>query len=387
MSGSKFRLALMSAIAAGAVAASAPAGAVTIVLNDIGGVTGSQAELGFRIAANYWEKVLTNTATINVNVGYSNLGPGILGSTGSSLATFVPIDAYYNALGATQTSALDALAVANLSPLSATGSVNVLVPGYTSPGLGIDVNGTRTAPDGLEISNTMALTTANLKAFGVTLAPGFVDAEISFSNTFAFDFDPTDGITAGQFDFIGVAIHEVGHALGFVSGADDFDFFDGYDGPVDDAWWGYGLDMFRYSAPGQLDWQPNVPAYFSIDGGVTPFMDGFFSTGTFTGDGNQASHWKEPNQATPCLNFRGVMNPYICGGKVDSVTALDLALFDAIGWNINFDVLANPGYSKDSGRIYQEFFGFVPEPSTWMTMILGFGLMGVAMRRRAKAVA
>jgi len=230
----------------------------------------------------------------------------------------------------------------------------------------------------------MALTTANLKAFGVTLAPGFVDGEVQFSNTFAFDFDPTNGITAGTYDFVGVAVHEIGHALGFVSGADDFDFFDGYTGPVDDAWWGYGLDMFRYSADGQLDWSPNTPSYFSIDGGATALMDGYFSTGAFTGDGNQASHWKEPNQATPCKNFRGVMNPYICGGKEDSVSALDLALFDAIGWNINFDVLQKSNYSESTGRIYKSFFGFVPEPSTWMTMILGFGLMGVAMRRRAK---
>jgi hypothetical protein len=387
MSASKLRLALAAAAATAALGASTPASALDIVLNDVGGVTGSQAELGFKIAAHYWETRLTNAATVNLDVGYSNLGPGILGSTGSSLATFVPISGYYGALAATQTSALDAIAVANLSPLSPTGSVDVLVPAYTSPGLGINVaDGKRTAPDGLEISNTMALTTANLKAFGVTLAPGFVDGEIQFSNTFAFDFDPTNGISAGTYDFIGVAIHEIGHALGFVSGADDFDFADGYTGPVDDAWWGYGLDMFRYGAPGQLDWTPGTASYFSINGGVSPLMDGFFSTGVFNGDGNQASHWKEPNQATPCNNFRGVMNPYICGGKEDHVSALDLAAFDAIGWNVDFDVLEHSGYNEGSASIYRNFFG-VPEPGTWGLMILGFGLAGFGLRRRRAALA
>jgi hypothetical protein len=28
----------------------------------------------------------------------------------------------------------------------------------------------------------------------------------------------------------------------------------------------------------------------------------------------------------------------------------------------------------------------VPEPSTWLTLIVGFGLVGAAMRRRARAV-
>ncbi|HEX7948532.1 MAG TPA: NF038122 family metalloprotease [Phenylobacterium sp.] len=378
MSMSKYRSALLAGVAAFAIAA--PASALTINLIDIGGVTGSQAEVGFKVAAAYWGKVLSNTATVNLNVGYSDLGPGVLGATGSNLATFVPIADYYDALAATQTSAIDAMAVANLQALNGTGNLtNLVVPGYTSPGLGIDVSGSRIAPTGPDdaISNSMALTTANLRAFGVDLG-GTIDGEVQFSNTFAFDFNPDDGIAAGTYDFIGVAIHEIGHALGFISGVDDFDYFDGYDGPVDDAWWAYGLDMFRYSAPGQLDLTPGTASYFSLDGGLTAFMDGYFSTGAFNGDGNQASHWKQPNQATPCINFRGIMNPYICSGRGDSVTGLDLALFDAIGWNLNVDPT---NYAKSTKAIYHDILG-IPEPATWMTLLLGFGVLGAAMRRR-----
>jgi hypothetical protein len=375
---SKGRSALLAGVAALVIAA--PAGAVTINLIDVGGVTGSQAELGFKIAAKYWEKTLSINATVNLNVGYSDLGPGVLGATGSNLATFVPISDYYAALAANQTSAIDAMAVANLQALNGTGNLtNLLVPGYTSPGLGIDVGSSRIAPTGADdaISNTMALTTANLRAFGVDLG-NTVDGEVQFSNTFAFDFNPDDGIAAGTYDFIGVAIHEIGHALGFISGVDDFDYFDGFTGPVDDSWWAYSLDMFRYSAPGQLDLTPDTESYFSLDGGVTAFMGGQFSTGAFNGDGNQASHWKQPDQAHPCVNFLGIMNPYICSGKGDSVSGLDLALFDAIGWNLTVDP---NGYSESTKAIYHDILG-IPEPATWMTLLLGFGLLGGVMRRR-----
>lgn len=356
--------------------------APTINLIDIGGVAGSPAEQGFQIAARYWESVLTNNATVNFNVGFSDLGPNVLGSTGSALYQYVPIADYYALLGATGTTALDAQAVANFSPLSGTESVTVRVPDYFDPGniSGVAESGTRIAPDGTAISQTIALALANLKALGGGFA-AFVDAEIQFSNQFNFDFNPTDGIAAGFYDFIGVAVHEMGHALGFLSGADDFNYSTGFDFPVDDFWWGYGADMFRYSAPGVLDWTFATDSYFSIDGGLTAYQDGLFSTGEVFGDGWQASHWKEPN-AQGCTDFRGIMNPYICNGKGDSVTALDLALFDAIGWNTNVDVLANPGYAFSTADMYRAFA--VPEPTSLALMLAALGVMGVVTRRQRR---
>jgi hypothetical protein len=381
----KFKTALYCFAATAMVAGVTPANAITINLNDIGGVTGSKAELGFKIAAAYWSRTLTGNAVINLNVGFSDLGPNILGSTGSSLITYVPIADYYAALAANGTSKLDSIAVGNLAPLSANGSVSALIPGYVNPATqdGIDVGTSRLTPDGTAIAQTIALTTANAKALGLT--SGGVDGQVQFSNTFNFDFNPLDGISAGSYDFVGVAVHEIGHALGFVSAADDFDYSDGATGfNPDDYWWGYGLDMFRYSADG-LDWRPNQDSYFSIDGGATAFMDGLFSTGTYTGDGWQASHWKEP-AAQGCSDFRGIMNPYICGGLTDSTTALDLALFDAIGWNVNVDVLTNPNYNFTTADMTRSFFA-VPEPTTWAMLISGFGMIGAAVRRRRTKIA
>ena len=172
----------------------------------------------------------------------------------------------------------------------------------------------------------------------------------------------------------------MGHALGFLSGADDFDYSVGDGFPADDYWWGYGLDMFRYSARGVLDWTFGTDSYFSIDGGATQFNGrSGFSTGENYGDGWQASHWKTPSAPPFCTDLIGIMNPYICSATSDSVTGTDLALFDAIGWNPNVDVIANPTYAFDTSQMYS---AFVPEPAQWALMLSGFGVLGGALRRR-----
>jgi hypothetical protein len=380
-------------LTAAAASIAGTAGATTINLIDTGGVTGSAAEQGFRIAADYWESVLNNNVTLNIEVGFQDLGPNILGGTRTTLQTFVPMTDYYALLNANgNKSALDNAALANLEPLDGNGGVNVLVPQYQNAATQTGVTsgyGKRTAPTDAPIGSTIAIANSNYKALlNDGSGADLVDANIQFSSTFAFDFNPTDGIAANTYDFIGVAVHEIGHALGFLSGVEDFDYVSGQGGfPVDDYWWGYAADMFRYSAEGQLDWTFGTDSYFSIDGGASPFNDGYWSTGSTRGDGWQASHWKEP--ATPCGDFRGIMNPYICDGLIDSAEGLDLALLDAIGWNTTVDVLANPDYAFSTAEMYRAFAGegAVPEAATWAQMIAGFGLLGMAARRRRTRIA
>lgn len=70
-------------------------------------------------------------------------------------------------------------------------------------------------------NSTVSMTSANAKALGLLADdhPGR-DAPITLRSNFSWDFSALDGIVAGAFDFAAVAIHEIGHALGFISSVD-----------------------------------------------------------------------------------------------------------------------------------------------------------------------
>ncbi len=379
---------------------SAPvANAATINLIDLGGVAGSQAEQGFLVAAGYWGSMFTNDAVINLGVGFAPLGAGIIAQAGSRRIDFATQD-WLDLVNATKSgSALDQSVV---MPTLTAGGASFITNGVAGDGNNDTAVQVFTAGTAYS-SQVLYLNSSVAKAIGGTVTnPNDLDAQLTFSSTFGFDFDPRDGITPGTFDFIGVAIHEIGHSLGFVSGVDFLDVYGYPNGPgagtlgydLNDTSIFSALDMFRYSndpnniAPGGgpvLDLSVGGDRYFSIDGGATALFGNGFSTGRFNGDGNQASHWKE---AGGCEIGDGIMDPTFCFGQTGWVTATDLAAFDAIGWNLAVDALANNGdYRIDTGAILDRYLnqGVVPEPSTWAMLIVGFGFVGSAMRRRSRA--
>lgn len=386
--------------------ASVPATAATINLIDLGGVKGSQAEQGFNIAAAYWGSMFTNNATINLGVGFAPLATGIIGSTGSTRVDYTVAN-WEAGINATKS--------------SSTIDKNIVLPSLTNGGASFITNGTTTTtttgttttsvtnddtsklafdPGATTSSKLLYLNTSLVKAIGGStgLAATTRDGNVTFSSNFNFDFNPTDGITANTFDFIGVAIHEIGHALGFVSGVDFLDYYGLGKGPgagtlgysLNDTSIYGALDMFRYSTDPTnlvlgvspvLDLSVGGTKYFSVDGGKTALFGNTFATGSYNGDGYQASHWKDtPN----CAVGNGIMDPTFCYGQTGAVTGLDLAAFDAMGWNLSTNALT---YSTTTtAQIYGQFATAVPEPATWGMMILGFGLIGGTMRRRTTKV-
>lgn len=393
---------LFCGIAAATLVASA-ADAATINLIDEGGVAGSPAQQGFQVAAAYWGSVLSNNATINLGVKFAPLAPNVIGSTGSTRSD-VNVSAWKNAVIATRSGyTLDQTAV--LPTLNAQGGASFVTNGTRSNGnndtaIKVYDDGTTTS------SQVLYLNTSVQKAIGIYSGPNTFDGHVTFSTNFSFDFNPLDGIQAGKMDFIGVAIHEIGHALGFVSGVDFLDVYGYPNGPnrgvlgydLNDTSIFSALDMFRFSndpgdiAPGTgptRDLTVGTASYFSIDGGLTQVGgDSRFSTGAYNGDGRQASHFKDTASANGgCNGYNqlGILDPTFCLGEMGVVKGLDLAAYDAMGWNLNFDVLNNLGYNRNTAQIYAQALG-VPEPASWALMIAGFGFAGVAMRRRKRTL-
>jgi hypothetical protein len=214
--------------------------------------------------------------------------------------------------------------------------------------------------DGSVNNTQLWLTTANAKAVGVSTVNNAAapDASIRFSNAFASSFSYTRDngqVPANMIDFMSVAEHEIGHALGFVSGVDDVDFcIDnaaqcGLANTVDrfeDKPWYMPLDLLRYTY-GQLDVSVGAPVSLSIDGGGD--LHARFSTGVFHGNGQKASHFSNA----------GLMQSVLPGHLYDARES-DMIAMDAIGWD-----LANE----------------VPEPAPYAMLLGGLVALGF-MRRR-----
>lgn len=385
-----------------------PADAVTFILTNTGGAgTGTAALKGFQAAANFWGSTLKDNVTIRLNIGFKALGANIIGQT--SMTTGVAyVSDVYAALAADRTDALDNAAVASLRPLSTIASgtyagmkqLSMTVNQTQASSSNYSDKATRVDSDGSGNNVALAATTANLKALGFSVAnPNAADASISFNSSFAFDLDPSNGITSGQVDFVGVAIHEIGHALGFISGVDTYDAYTSATaaasgtnkaGALDPYAIGSVLDLYRYSAAGTLDWSTSSSAkYLSVNGGTSAYNgNAYFSLGAANGDGYQASHWRKPTGST-CTGLVGIMNPYACNSTMGVVTTDDLAAMDVIGWNVDTSKFGTSG-SYTSAQAFSSLkasVASVPETATWAQLLIGFGVLGGAARQRRKLVA
>ncbi len=348
----------------------APVNALTFNFSPTAG-TSQLAIDGFTTAGNLWSSRLTDNVTVNVNINFTALDAGILGQTSSSNRSYT-YSQVYGALNADRTSATDNIAVQNL-PAGST--FNMLLNRTAN-----NPNGSGSATpyldnDGDANNRTINVTSANAKALGLLGNTNTADASISFSNSFAWDFNRNDGISGGAFDFVGIAAHEIGHVLGFVSGVDILDgnstsrFYNDnqftYVSP---------LDLFRYSTESKnakaSDWTADArDKYFSLDGGVTKIAN--FSTGVLFGDGRQAGHWKDNSGL-------GILDPTGAPGELLQISENDLLALDTIGWNrvpgdTTLNLQASGGGNGSIGNLTvtnRADATAVPEPSDFIGTIV-----------------
>ncbi|MEA2206437.1 MAG: hypothetical protein QOE77_3213, partial [Blastocatellia bacterium] len=277
------------------------------------------AKQAFIAAAAKWEALIKDPITINIDVDY---GPTHFGQPFNSA----------NTLGSTLTSLYSGAYAGFRSRLvshASSGAEATLINSLPS--------GAAIPTDSGNI-NTLVVAAPLLRALGGLPAvadPNETDApQIGFNSAFGFDFDPSDGITGNRTDFDAVAVHEIGHALGF------------------DSWVGAAemtpaqpnfaaiLDLFRFR-PGTANSGNFSSAERILHSGGTQvyFGGGGSELGLSTarpdgtgGDTWQAGHWRDDQNIL--ANFIGIMDPNISRNRRETMTANDIHAMDYIGYTL-----------------------------------------------------
>lgn len=275
----------------------------------------------FNRAAATWASYITDDITIVIDADVYSFGPGssnIIGGTNP-----VYLQGGYLGVGG--------LLVDDAADEADDGIVSYLPDNLSMRSL-----------TGIAFSGNVLLTKANAKALGLpasyldSLVNTTIDARIDFNSDFAFSYDRSTA-APGTVDFESVALHEIGHALGFLSQTDTADGI-----PIGTNLSGATmsvttLDLFRFATAGHptdavgftneiRELTPGVAAGI-FDG--TTFYD--MSTGVSRGDGRQASHWKDGDLTG---NQIGALDPTINFGQIFTPSAADLRALDLIGYDI-----------------------------------------------------
>jgi serralysin len=237
---------------------------------------------GMQVAARILENAFDDNITINIAVGYGEINGSPLPSQNTSQGNIVPVNIDY--------SSLRGLLASHASSLDDKDSVKAL-PDDTA----------------LQGQTTFQISTGQAKALGILPAnDDLIDGYVGMGTSF----------TAGK--LVGVALHELTHAMGRVVGT--------------------SLDLFRYTIdpasrqPVHLfgSWGSPIPAaYFSVDKGITDLAD--------FGRTSDQSDFDPSSPRNPSFD------PYNESGNIGaSLTSVDLTVMDVLGYHRADDYAENP---------------------------------------------
>jgi hypothetical protein len=341
------------------------------------GVTLDQIK-GFEMAGKIWSTYLKDSATINIAIDLQKDFPG------NAIAGAVPriniqgYSPYRDNLKKDATSANDQL-ISQSNNIMSGGSFSGRFDLYDESGKNQGV--TQTSPQ-LNVSS------ANAKALGLALPGGsnILDGYIAMRDltgvgvSWDYDFGRTGSAPSGTLDFLSVAIHEIGHILGFQSSVDRPGWLDPktngdtkkneeYTKSIKDrANAATPLDLFRYSDKSTLnadkkgvkpiDLAIGGNPYLSIKNGASPVA--YFDTGSVIllgGSGLQASHFSSG----------GIMNAVLNQGRRAVVSAADLTALDAIGYDLASQGANTPvNYSQLLQQVTQGLAQRLGKTSEWL---------------------
>jgi hypothetical protein len=238
----------------------------------------AQYESGVNYAINEIDSHFADPITLHIVFKTSSSG---LGSSSANLLGFLNYSEITSAMQADATTATDNTAYSHFGP----------------------------DPTG---GGTFLITVANAAALGFgNLEGSSGSGTITFANNQPYTFDPNNRVVPGDFDFIGVAEHEITEVMGrIVELGADFGAGPDY----------LPYDIFRYKGGVQSVNPNDTSVYFSIDGGASILK---FYNGPGGGD---LGDWASGQGAD-------AVNAFAAPGDSLPLTAVDYQVMDVIGYD------------------------------------------------------